>query len=62
MAYGSIFTLQWSCRILFHIQLIFQSIVFCEVDSCIYMQVLFLDILKTCQFIFYIVYVSKIGT
>ena len=43
---GRLLFFQWSCRILFRIQLVFRSIVFCEVGFCIYMQVLFLDIFE----------------
>ena len=46
MAYGSNFYFSSGhVESFFVFQLIFQSIVFCEVDSCIYMQVLFLDII-----------------
>ena len=38
------FFFQWSCRNLFRIKLIFQNIVFCEVDFCSCMRFLFLDI------------------
>ena len=41
---GQFLFFQWSSRNLFRIELVFQNIVFCKVDSCICMRFLFLDI------------------